>query len=328
MPLRIGLAGLGIHGERYARHLLQNDVPHARLAAVSRRDPLAGAKYAREHSLVFVENPCDLAAHDEVDAVVLVLPPHLHAPVATTCLRRGKPVLVEKPLAVDVDSARAVAHEVERTAGLLMVAHTLRFDPLIAALREQTATLGALRLVTINQRFEPTTRPWIDEPGPGGILLNTGVHGFDLLRHLTGLEAVSVLAECSRSITRRTDDSFAGTLRLAPGGVLATIDNLRTTRSRSGRIEIVGEEGQVWGDHVHRTLVRVRGSATTDLGPVPVKPTIPATLAAFVDCVRKKTAPPITAADGVAAVAMAQAAALSAREGRRVELDEIERGDG
>ena len=38
MPLRIGLAGLGIHGERYARHLLRNDVPDARLTAVCRRD--------------------------------------------------------------------------------------------------------------------------------------------------------------------------------------------------------------------------------------------------------------------------------------------------
>jgi myo-inositol 2-dehydrogenase/D-chiro-inositol 1-dehydrogenase len=325
-PLRIGLAGFGIHGRRYARHLLQGDVPGACLAAVSRRSREAGLDFAREHGLGYFDDLRELAAHDGIDAVVLVLPPHLHAPTAIACLSHGKPVLVEKPLAADSASARKVTREVERTGGCLMVAHTLRFDPIVVRLREEAAQLGALRLVAINQRFEPTTRPWIDEPGPGGILLNTGVHGFDLLRYLTGLEPVSILANCARGVARRTDDCFAGTLRLEPGGVLATIDNVRATRSRSGRIEVVAEYGQVWGDHVHRTLAIVRGRERTDLGPVPPAPTVVAALTAFVDCVRRATAPPVSAADGLAAVELADAAARSAREGRRVELEEIRRG--
>jgi predicted dehydrogenase len=327
MPLRIGLAGLGIHGRRYARHLLGGEVPGARLVAVSRRTRRTGREFAREHGLIHVDDPRELAARPEVDAVVLVLPPDLHAPAAIACLARGKPVLVEKPLAADRASALTVIHELERTGGWLMMAHTLRFDAVVMRLREQAARLGALRLVAINQRFEPTMRPWIDEPGPGGILLNTGVHGFDLLRHLTGLEPVSIRAECTRSVTRRTDDGFAGTLRLEPGGVLATIDNVRTTDSRSGRIEIVAEHGQVWGDHAHRTLVLVRGSAATDLGPVPPSPTVVAALGAFVSGVVEQAPPAVSAADGLAAVELAEAAALSAREGRRVDMAEVRRGD-
>jgi predicted dehydrogenase len=213
-----------------------------------------------------------------------------------------------------------VTRTLEDTGGWLMVAHTLRFDSVVTRLREQVPTLGELRLVAINQRFEPTTRPWIDEPGPGGILLNTGVHGLDLLRHLTGREPAWIQAECSRSVTHRTDDQFAGTVRLEPGGVLATIDNLRSTRSRSGRIEIVGSDAQVWGDHVHRTLVRVRGTEVTDLGPVPPSPTVPATLRAFVRAVVGGLVSPVPAADGLAAVELAEAAAVAARERRTVDL--------
>jgi myo-inositol 2-dehydrogenase/D-chiro-inositol 1-dehydrogenase len=325
MPLRIALAGLGIHGARYARHLLGGDVSGARLVAISRRDEPAGRSFAAEHGLHYAREPGELAARRDVDAVVLVLPPHLHAPAAIACLREGKPVLVEKPLASDRAGAIGVVRELERTGGWLMVAHTLRFDAVVIRLCEAVGELGPLRVVAINQRFEPTTRPWIDEPGPGGILLNTGVHGFDLLRHLTGSEPVSVSAECSRAVTLRTDDCFAGTLRLEPGGVLATIDNSRATHSRSGRIEVVGERGQAWADHVHRSLVVVRRSETNDLGPVAPNPTIPATLRAFVRGVIEQATPPVSATDGLAAVEMAEAAALSAREGRRVMLEEIRR---
>ena len=325
MPLRIGLAGLGIHGGRYARHLLGGDVAGAHLVAISRRDERTGRAFAHEHGLHYAREPGELAAHPAVDAVVLVLPPHLHAPAAIACLREGKPVLVEKPLAVDRAAASGVVRELERTGGWLMVAHTLRFDAVVIRLREEAAKLGPLRLVAINQRFEPTARPWIDEPGPGGILLNTGVHGFDLLRHITGLEPVSVSVDCSRAVTLRTDDCFAGTLRLEPGGVLATIDNLRATHSRSGRIEVVGEQGQAWADHIHRTLVVVRGNEKIDLGPIAPRPTIPATLQAFAHGVGVRAAPPVSAADGLAAVEMAEAAALSTREGRRVMLEEFRR---
>jgi len=326
MPLRIGLAGLGIHGGRYARHLLAGEVAGARLVAVCRRDADAGVAFAREHGLRFAREPEALAAHPDVDAVVLVLPPHLHAPAAIACLGQGKPVLVEKPVAADRRSAVAVVEAVRRTAGWLMVGHTLRFDALVTRLREEAAGLGALRLVAINERFEPTTRGWIDEPASGGILLNTGVHGFDLLRHLTGLEPVAVNAEVGRTATRRTDDGFVGTVRLEPGGVLATIDNLRSTRSRSGRIEMVGEHGQIWGDHVHRTLEIVREGERRDLGPVEATPTIPALLDAFVACARDGREPPVTVEDGLAAVESVEAATLSAREGRRVALEEIRRG--
>jgi myo-inositol 2-dehydrogenase/D-chiro-inositol 1-dehydrogenase len=114
-------------------------------------------------------------------------------------------------------------------------------------------------------------------------------------------------------------------LRLEPGGVLATIDNVRATHSRSGRIEVVGEQGQAWADHVHRTLVVVKGSETRDVGPIAPSPTIPATLQAFANGVSAGAAPPVSAADGLAAVEMAEAATLSAREGRRVMLEEIRR---
>lgn len=321
--IRIGLAGFGIHGSRYAAHLLAGDVPGARLSAICRKDAAAGRELARAHGLAFHEDPLELASSKEVDAVVAVLPPTLHRDVAHACLSAGRPVLVEKPMAADARAAREVVEKQRATGSLLMVAHTLRFDPLVRAIRREAERLGAIRMVSICQRFEPTgheTRAWLDEPGPGGVILNTGVHGFDLLRYLTGAEPVSIQAEVSRVVTRGTEDQFAAALRLEPGGILCTIDNSRATGGRSGRIEVACERGQVWGDHVHRTLRRIEGRTEVEVGRFPPTPTIPETLRAFVRSIREGCEPEVTGADGLAAMRMVDAAILSARLGRRVDL--------
>ena len=322
-PIRIGLAGLGIHGVRYATHLLRGDVPGAMLAAVSRRDEGAGREFALRHGLLYVRDPCELATLSGIDAVALVLPPHLHAAAALECLEAGRAVLVEKPLASDTPSAAALSARTAATGTLLMVAHTLRFDPVVLAIRREAMELGPLRIVAITQRFEPSPRAWLDEPGQGGCILNTGVHGFDLLRFLTGAEPVTIQAEAGCVVTRRKEDQFVAAIRLEPGAILATIDNARTTLARSGRIEVVGEMGCVRGDHIHRTLFRGEKGGEHDLGRLPAVPTVVEALGAFTRALVDGKPPPITVDDGLAAVAMADAALLSARLGRRVSLDEV-----
>jgi len=321
--LRIGLAGLGAHGSRYARHLLRGDVPGARLTAVCRADEKKGRAFADEHGLAFVARAEDLAGHPDVDAVAIALPPNLHPAVATACLENGRPVLVEKPLAPDTRSARALVACVERTGTPLMVGQTLRLDAVMRRLRDEREGLGPLRTIYINQRFEPTDRQWIDTPGCGGLFLNTGIHGFDLLRWLTGAEPVSVFAESGRAVTRETEDQFAVIVRMQPGDIIAIVDNARSSRSRSGRIELVGASAQIWGDHIHRTLVRVCGRDRTDLGPIEDSPTVPLLLNRFVDALARGEAPEITARDGLAAIEMVEAATLSALESRKVAIEEM-----
>lgn len=319
----IGLAGLGIHGSRYARHLLSGDVPGARLAAVARRDEHEGRAFALAHGIAYVRDPQDLAAVPGVDAVVAALPGALHPGVVLACIDRAVPVLVEKPLAPDAASAAAIVGRVARAGVPVMVAHTLRFDGVVRRLREEAARLGRIDAVAIDQHFEPNGRPWLDDPASGGVLRNTAVHGFDLLRYLTGLEPLEVSCQASRRGTARTEDLAFVIVRLGDRGVLGSVRNARTSAARSGRIEIVAERGILEGDHVHRTLRRIVGRDVADLGPVPASPTLPATLGAFVACVADGQPPPVTAQDGAIAVRCVEAAQTSAATGRVVRLEEV-----
>ena len=311
--MRIGLAGLGVHGARYAAHLLRGDVPGATLGAVSRADAREGSLFALANNVPFVADPRELAHVPGIDAVALCLPPDMHPEVALACLEAKRPVLVEKPLAPSADAAQAVVDAVKRTGTPLMVAHTMRFDPLVLAMARESVSLGPIRVLAINQRFEPKHRSWIDRPGPGGMLLNTGVHAFDLLRFLTGAEIVEGHSVVSRTVTRDTEDGFAAAFRLEPGGILATVDNSRAVEGRTGRIEIAAERGQLRGDHIHRDLIRIEGPHVRNLGPVPARPTVAAALDAFVTALRAGSPMPITAEDGLVAVRIAESLRLTAR---------------
>ncbi len=315
--LRVGLAGLGIHGIRYANHLLRGDVPRMTLAAVSRADAEAGRAFAAENGIEFVADPLDLATHAGLDAVIVSLRPDLHAPLALACLDAGRPVLVEKPLAHDAASAEAVVARVRKTGVTLMVAHTQRFDSLVLRLREEMVSLGAVRLVSIHQRFRPAPRPWFDDPVSGGAVRVTGVHAFDLLRFLTGAEIASIHAETARVASARTEDQFAATLRLEPGGILATVDHSFVVSGPSLRVEVACEEGQLHADLIHRTFVRIAGRGVEDLGPVPEVPTVAEALRAFARCLEEKVPVPISAADGYEAVRWAEAALRTRTSSRR-----------
>ena len=83
--VRFGLIGLGIHGMRYAHHLM-NDIDQAELYAVCRRDPARGEAFAQQHNVRYYREYLDLLNDPHLDAVAVVTPPHLHEHICSTAL--------------------------------------------------------------------------------------------------------------------------------------------------------------------------------------------------------------------------------------------------
>lgn len=312
--VQFGLIGLGRHGSRYARHLLA-DVPEAELVAICRRDEGAGREFARAKGIAFYADYRDLLSDERLDAVAVVVPPNLHGEICTAAARRGLPFVVEKPLAHTVADAQKILEEARRGGVKGLVAQTLRFDSLVQALKAHLPTLVALHAIVIQQHFEPSPLGWLDEPGLGGSILHTGVHGFDLLRFLTGGEVVQVYCEAFGRFTRKTEDGFSAVLQMEPGSLKAVIANLRTTLGRVGRIEVIGEKGILAGDHVHQSLHLVQGRDTHPVPLPPPVPTVRACLEAFVNWLRDDIPPPVSLADGLKALEVVEACQRSAATG-------------
>jgi predicted dehydrogenase len=322
-PVGIGLIGAGKHGQRYATHVLR-DLPRFRLVALSRRDVAAGRAQAREHGARFHADWRDLIADPAVHAVVVVVPPTLHRAIAEAVAGAGKALLIEKPLATTGADAAAIARAAGAAGIPALMAHTLRWNVVASAIRDLLPSLGGLRALSLNQRFEVSPLDWIDRPeSGGGIILHTGVHSFDLVRFLTGREVVRVWCRTGRVATTHTEDNFAVILELDGGDAIVTVTGCRATAGRSGLIDVAGADGQVVGDHLHHFAYRVRGIERTPLELRPPAHTVREVLLAFDRLLSDGETPRASLVDGARAVEIAEACGRSGATGEAVRVEAL-----
>jgi len=321
--LRIGLIGTGKHGSRYAKHLIE-DIPQAELVAICRRNRQEGEKLAATYGCAFYADYRHLLAEAQIDAVAVVVPPALHGEIVATACRLGKHLLIEKPLAISLVEARRIRDGIAASRVRCLVAHTLRFNTVVQALKAHLSHIAPLHTISLSQRFEPSPLVWLDRKAEsgGGIVLHTGVHSFDLLRFLSGKEVEQVWCQTTQVFTTETEDNFSMLCRMSDPLLSGAVAGSRSTLSRSGLIEISGEKGQLLGDHTYGFAYLIHGLKRIPLPVEPLGPTVRETLRAFVKGLLDDTEFPITVEDGVRAVAVAEACYRSAMSGQMVEVEQ------
>lgn len=317
--LGVGLIGSGVHGARYAQHLATN-VAGLRLVAISRRSAVGAEQAARWHCRWHADWR-DLVADGAVQAVIAAATPDLNPAITAACAAAGKPLLIEKPLAIEPVAGEAMLAAMAAAGLPFTVAQTLRYNSVIRALRDELGRAGRLHGFTANQRLERSRHPWLEEPAVagGGVILHTAVHLFDALRFITGREVVSVRAATRRRYNPALEDQLLATLRLE-GDLIGNVDASKVGPARAGRYEFVGEAGQLQGDQIHGTLEFVAGTAVSPLAVAPPAPTLPPLLADWERHLRGAGPNPIPAAEGLAALRICAACWRAAETGEEVAL--------
>jgi len=323
--LRVGLIGVGKHGLRYAHHIRSDLADEVQLAGIARRDWEKAKAQAEHFGCRAFRDYRELIAAADVEAVIAVVPPTLHADICAAVAATRKPMLLEKPAAASLAMARQILACVRECGMPVMVAQTLRYNSVVQALARARDRIGPIHAVRLSQRFEPSRLNWIDNPetAGGGMLLHTGVHSFDLLRFFTGAEVERVSCEIGRVVTSATEDNFAVVARLE-GGILASVAGSRATRSRSGPIEIAGTEGLLRGDHVLGIACLLTNTSTCPLPVEPLVPTVREVVRDFARAVRSGGPMPVPLEEGLRAVAVVDACYRSAAEGRCIAVPKLD----
>lgn len=314
MRWRAGVIGTGKHGSRYARHIVQ-DVDGLDLVAISRRS-WEGPEQAAQWSCRWHADWRDLVADPEVDCVIAAMPPVWNGEVAAACALAGKPLLLEKPMAVSVVEALKICEIFSRQNVPLTIGQTLRYNTVIKGLRKQLAAIGPLCSFTANQRLEPAILSWLDDPASAGagVTFHSAVHVFDALRLITGQEVVRVMARTRCVHSSRLEDHLVALVEL-DNGVLGSVDCSKIGPGRSGRFEFIGGRGQVHGDQVHHLLEMIDGQMRVlqETG-VPVSTIVPL-LRDWLAFLQGRQPNPIPGEEGLAAVRVCEACLRSAAKG-------------
>lgn len=319
MSLGIGLIGLGRHGMRYVHHI-QEMGSRARLVSVCRRDLTLGSAFATQYGVRFHQDHRELIADPTVEAVIVVTPPSLAPAICMEAVRARKPMLIEKPLALDAPAARMMASAAESARVPLMTAQTLRFDSTIQALIKEIAGAGACRHLALTYHLEPVhTSAQEGSPFKENILYEIGTHLFDLIRVLTGDDIVDVRCELT---SPSPPESRANVVLRTEKHVPCFLDVARIGTQRLSRIEWTGVQGQVSADWVRGRLRRIAVPSGLCEWTVKPCPTVAETVRAFVDALESGAPMPVTGWDGYKAVAVADACAASAASGLSVRVQD------
>ena len=216
-----------------------------------------------------------LPAGERIDAVAIVTPNYLHAPMAIAALEAGFHVLCEKPMAVTVAEAEAIAAAVPASGRQFALAFTYAAYPLVeeARLRVARGDLGAVRLVQVEYLQGWLSTPldsegnkqaeWRTDPakaGAGGCLGDIGTHAFQLAEHVSGQRAETVCADlCTHVPGRRLDDDVSALLRFEGGarGVLKATQ-VAAGEENGLRLRIHGERGGLEWSQMEPNTVTLR----------------------------------------------------------------------
>jgi predicted dehydrogenase len=331
-PLDIALWGCGNMGGELAQALIATG--EARLSAVYDLLPKAAEAVSKRHQAQVAPSADALLAHPKLDGVIVALPPYLHPTAVRQAAEAGLDVFCEKPMAPRVPGCREMLAAVERTGIKLMIGQVLRYYEPYRTIRRWTAEGRFGKLYSASIWRVVNGARWATIPGywrakraqSGGYLLEIGAHELDILRCLLGRpETVYAAEQKVLPYAHEMEDHILVQVRFAEGGSAVYEGGGGSSVSRYGfrlyfeEATLISESAfdakqlQIY-DRKGNELAALRDEFSTEH---PVQ----AELCDWLAALRDGAPIPIPGEEGLATVALAQAAYMSAETGQIVPYD-------
>ena len=325
----VALFGAGRIGNIHAGNVARQ--PGVRLQYVIDVDRTAAEALARQHGAQ-VADAERAFADPAIAAVVIASSTDTHADLILRAAKAKKAIFCEKPVDLSLERARVCAEAVRASGVPCMIGFQRRYDPTFASLKARIddGEIGEPEMLVVTSR-DPGAPPVDYIKRSGGIFKDMLIHDFDIFRWILGDEAASVYATGScltdPAIEAAGDiDATAVTIRTRRGR-LAQINTIR--RAAYGydqRFEVIGAKGMLQaGNHRPTEVVLWSSGAITADKPEHFfleryRAAYAAEMAHFFDVLGGRAKPRTSIDDGVAALALAEAATTSWREKRVIEL--------
>ncbi|MER8443977.1 Gfo/Idh/MocA family oxidoreductase [Mesorhizobium sp. M1066] len=258
MKPRIAVLGCGYWGSNHIRTLKALGALHA----VSDTNRARAEGFASEQDCLAIE-PDQLFVRDDIDAIVMALPPQFHADLAVRAVEAGKDVLVEKPIALTVADAERAVQAAKDNGRVFMVGHVLRFHPAFETLKGliDKGELGEVRYIHSHRLGLGKFHTENDA------LWDLAPHDLSMILAITGTEPIEVRGEGAALLDSLSD--FAHLHMRFPNGLRSHLFTSRLNPYRERRLTVVGTKAMAVFDDVEpweRKLAVYRHAVWQDSG--------------------------------------------------------------
>jgi predicted dehydrogenase len=295
MSTRVGVVGTGYLGRLHARIL--TEMPEAKVAGFVDIDDAVAEDVAKTLGLRRYQSVTALA--NEIDCAVVATPTTTHCDIASQLIEAGCDVLVEKPIAAQVDDGRRLVDLAARQKRVLQVGHVERYNPAITAV---APLLRGIRYFEA-ERLGVFAGRSLDID----VLLDLMIHDLNLVLSLMQSPVVDVRAVGVPVLTEKVDIT---NVRLElQNGAVANLTASRVSQDRVRKVRFFSSEAYISVDTKEQDVkgFRLNNRAIEAINVnVEKKEPLRAELEAFLECVRDRKRPLVSGEDGVAAVALAK----------------------
>jgi predicted dehydrogenase len=323
-------------GQTWAR-VIAGHVPEARLAAVA--GGRGAAELAEQHD-VTMTTPDALFARDDIDAVVIATPVPSHRPLVETAARGGKHVLVEKPMTgtrADADAMVAAADAARVRLGVVSQ-HRFRGAPMAARTAIDAGRIGPIRMVRVfgpNAGWDIPADAWASDRAQVSPYMDWGAHACDIVRWLTGSEAVLAFAQfASYTDVPPADQSSMAHYTLTDGVMVQiwlTYELPEPSLGSAMQMLVTGSDGIIELDSYGTVRLGTPGSGWSTIFEQPafdpLDPEDPVRLQAYasqlrdlIEAIADGRDPAVSGREGALTTSMLEAAERSAASGQTVRL--------
>jgi predicted dehydrogenase len=292
--IRAGVVGPGSIGINHAR--IYSELPDCELVAIYDANRSNAEKVASKYG----GKPCTSLEEfaELVDVASVATPTESHHEVGTFLLKKGKHLLIEKPIATNTAQALDLAATAAANNCVLQVGHIERFNPGLEALEQQLA----------NPRFLEVTRlsPYPNRSMDIGVVLDVMIHDLEILLHLVRSPVISVDAVGIAVLSKGED--IANVRIRFENGCVANLTASRISRDKVRKIRIFQEDSYLSLDYQRQSgyILRLKqGAIKRERVKVIKGEPLQRELAAFVTCAREGIQPRVTGREAAAALDLA-----------------------
>jgi len=251
MSFRVAVVGAGRMGRLHARVL--SEMGEAQLVCVVDINPATAKAVAKQRNCEALTDAAE--AVEKVDAAIIAVPTVQHVEVARPFIAAGKPVLIEKPFTNDVSAGEELIGLAARTGTSVQVGHTERFNPAVVAMRKY-----AIRPKFIEaHRISPFTFRSADV----GVVLDMMIHDIDLVLMLAGGEVETIHAVGVNVIGEHED--ICNARLIFDNGCVANITASRLAIKTERKMRIFSEEAYLSVDYGKKVGIVIQKSENLDL---------------------------------------------------------------
>ncbi len=334
--IRLGVVGMGNRGGMFAA--VAQAVHNAELVGICELDDARRTRAAEEFGVPGFAGTEELCRETRPDAVVVATPDFAHRDPAVAAAGAGCHLMIEKPLAMTADDARAIAEAVSAAGVQAMVAFENHWNPVAAGMKSaaDAGELGEIICCTsqLDDRIDVPTEliPWLKDSGPGWFL---AAHAVELATWISGQKPTRVWAQGHRGVLAKLGagdwDALHAVINFDGGMVGSFTSNFVQPRSLpmvyQFRQEYVGTAGAVRLDATDQALHKATDTyehpSTIGVpvgGGAPIASPPAQMLIAFIDALAAGRPVPCPIEDGLLNVAVLLAIHESAEQGRPVDV--------